>query len=56
MTTLPADELRSLAAGARKAAEHYREHPDEIARNPGNACGGTLAPRLAVDAGDRVTA
>src|SRR5262249_48432066 len=32
MTTLPADELRSLAAGARKAAEHYREHPNEIAR------------------------
>ena len=27
-----ADELRSLAAGARKAAEHYREHPNEIAR------------------------
>jgi hypothetical protein len=32
MTTLPVDELRSLAAGARKAAEHYREHPNEIAR------------------------
>jgi hypothetical protein len=30
--TLPADELRSLAAGARKAAEHYREHPNEIMR------------------------
>jgi hypothetical protein len=27
-----ADELRSLAAGARKAAEHFREHPDEIKR------------------------
>src|SRR6266487_2058390 len=26
------EELRSLAAGARKAAEHYREHPDEITR------------------------
>ena len=30
--TLPADELRSLAAGARKAAEHYRDNPDQIAR------------------------
>jgi hypothetical protein len=30
--TLPADELRSLAAGARKAAEHYREHPNEVTR------------------------
>jgi hypothetical protein len=30
--TAVADELRSLAAGARKAAEHFREHPDEIKR------------------------
>jgi hypothetical protein len=28
-----ADELRSLAAGARKCAEHYREHPEEITRS-----------------------
>ena len=30
--TTSTDELLSLAAGARKAAEHYREHPNEIAR------------------------
>jgi len=30
--TLPADELRSLAAGAHKAADHYRAHPNEIMR------------------------
>jgi hypothetical protein len=30
--TLPADELRSIAAGARKAAEYYRANPDEIKR------------------------
>jgi hypothetical protein len=30
--TLPADELRSIAAAARKAAEHFREHPSEISR------------------------
>ena len=32
MTTLPADELRSLAAGARKAAEHYCANSDKITR------------------------
>jgi hypothetical protein len=28
-----ADELRSLAVGARKCAEHYRAHPEEISRS-----------------------
>jgi hypothetical protein len=30
--TAVADELRSIGAAARKAAEHYRANPDEIAR------------------------
>jgi hypothetical protein len=30
--TLPADELRSIAAAARKAAEHFAEHPNEVTR------------------------